>query len=274
MPDTSRSPWWDANRKAWARRAALHVADGTGFYDVAGFLGGGEALYPIEAAEIGNVTGLRIAHLQCHFGLDTLSLARRGADVTGLDFAPEAIGAARDLAARAGLAARFVEADVYEAREVLEGAFDLVYATWGTIVWLPDVRRWARTVASLLGPSGALYFADLHPSALVLDEREGRLQPSYGWRTPADRPDRFVETASYTGDAFSTPVEEFCWIHPLSDIIGGLLDAGMAIEFLHEHERIPSRLFPSMVPGADRMYRLPDGAVPIPLAVSIRATKR
>lgn len=264
--------WRDANRNAWERRTSLHVADQTGFYDVAGFLAGGDALYPIEAAEIGDVSGRRIAHLQSHFGLDTLSLARRGADVTGLDFSPEAIAAARDLAVRAGLAARFVEADVYDARAALGGAFDLVYATWGTIVWLPDVRRWARTVASLLAPGGALYFADTHPSALVLDERDGRLQPSYRWRTPADRPDRYVETTTYTGDALSAPVEEFCWIHPLSDVIGALLEAGLTIGFLHEHERLPSRLYPSMVPDGNRMSRLPDGAVPMPLAVSIRAT--
>lgn len=266
--------WRDANRRAWDRRAAVHAADETGFYDVVGFLAGADTLYPIEAAEIGDVAGLRIAHLQCHFGLDTLSLARRGAEVIGLDFSPEAIGAARALAARAGLAARFVEADVYDARSALDGVFDMVYATWGTLVWLPDVRRWAEGVASLLAPGGCLYWADTHPSALVLDERDGRLEPCFRWRTPADRPDRTVETASYTGDALPAPIEEFCWIHPVSDVVGALLEAGLTLEFLHEHERLPSRLYPSMIPDGNRMYRLPDGAVPMPLALSLRARKR
>jgi SAM-dependent methyltransferase len=262
-----------ANLANWNLRAALHRRDATGTYDVAGFLAGRDTLNPIEAAEIGDVRGRRIAHLQCHFGQDSLSLVRRGAAVVGLDFSPVAIAAARALAAEAGLQATFVEADVHDARERLAGAFDLVYATWGTISWLPDVRRWAAVAASLLGPGGSVYLADTHPSAMVLDEREGRLEPTYGWRTPADRPDRFVETQSYTGDPFPEPSESFNWIHPLSEVVGGLLGAGLRLGFLHEHERLPYRLYPSMVPAGGGLYRLADGTVPFPLSFSLRADR-
>lgn len=265
--------WHEANLSNWNNRAALHVRDATGFYNVEGFLAGRDALYPVEASEIGDVKGKRLLHLQCHFGLDTLSLARRGAVVTGLDFSPVAVEAARDLARKADLQATFVEADVYDARKVIQGEFDMVYSTWGTICWLPDVKRWAKVVADMLAPGGMFYFLDSHPSAQVLDERDGRIEPTYGWRTPVEKPDTFTESASYTGDAHAKPTTMHNWIHPLSNIIGGLIEAGLRLEFLHEHEVLPYKLFPSMMPTGTGMFRLPDEAVPIPLAFSLRAVK-
>jgi SAM-dependent methyltransferase len=267
------APWQQANLSNWNKRAALHIHDATGFYNVDGFLAGEDKLYAIEASEIGDVKGKRLLHLQCHFGLDTLSLARRGAIVTGLDFSPVAIEGARDLAKKANLPATFVEANVYDAREVIEAEFDMVFSTWGTICWLPDVKRWAKVVASMLAPGGTFYFLDSHPSAQVLDQRDGRLEPTYGWRTPMEKPDVFEETQSYTGDIHQEKTVDYNWIHPLSDIIGGLLEAGLRLEALHEHERLPYKLFPMMVPTGDGMFRLPDGTVPIPLAFSLRAVK-
>jgi SAM-dependent methyltransferase len=266
--------WQRANLANWNNRAAAHVRDASGFYDVPGFLAGGDTLHPIEASEIGSVAGRRLLHLQCHFGLDTLSLARRGATVAGLDFSPVAIAAARDLAAKANLQATFVEADVHEARQRVEGLFDLVYVTWGTIIWLPDLRRWGEMIAGMLAPGGLLYLAESHPSALVLDEKDGQIEPSYAWRTPSAVPIIEEETTSYTGDSIAPEAAKtYNWIHPLSDIIGSLLDAGLRLDFLHEHELLPYRLFPSMVPAGHGMFRLPEGAVPIPLSFSLAATK-
>jgi SAM-dependent methyltransferase len=262
-----------ANLASWNSRAELHLRDATGFYGVDAFLAGKSKLNPIEASEIGDVTDKRLLHLQCHFGLDTLTLARLGALVTGLDYSPVAIEGARALAVKTGLPATFVEADVYDARKVIGGSFEMVFSTWGTICWLPDVKRWAKVVADMREPGGVFYFLDTHPSAQVLDEHEGVLKPTYGWRTAADEPDRFEETHSYSGDAHEEKVVNYNWIHPLSDIVGGLVDAGLRLEFLHEHEVLPYRLFPSMVPARDDMFRLPDGAVPIPLAFSLRAVK-
>jgi SAM-dependent methyltransferase len=202
-----------------------------------------------------------------------LSLARRGAVVTGLDFSPVAIAAARDLAAKAHLQADFVEADLYDVRHVIEGAFDMVYSTWGTICWLPDIRRWAQEVAAMLAPGGTFYFADSHPSAQVLDERDGRLEPTYPWRTALETPDVFEESQSYTGDTHDKPVTLYNWIHPVSDILGGLIEAGLNLEFLHEHEVLPYRLYPHMISIGNGLFRLPDGAVPIPLSLSLRMRK-
>jgi len=133
------------NRASWDERAVIHHRDTTGFYAVERFIAGEDILLPIESREIGDVSGMHLLHLQCHIGLDTLCLARRGAIVTGLDFSGVAIAAARDIAERAKLPAYFVEADVYQAPQKLLGAFDGVYVSWGSLNWLPDLDRWAQT---------------------------------------------------------------------------------------------------------------------------------
>ncbi|MGE4253246.1 MAG: class I SAM-dependent methyltransferase, partial [Parvibaculaceae bacterium] len=179
-----RQTYFDANRKSWDERVAIHRRDETGFYEVQRVLDGGDKLNAIEAAEIGDVRGLRIAHLQCHFGLDSICLARRGASVTGLDFSPAAVAEARALARRAGTNAQFVEGNVYDARSLLSGDFDLAYVTWGAINWLPDIAQWAKVVASLLKPSGRLYLAESHPNILPFDWVDGRIAPRFDWRTP------------------------------------------------------------------------------------------
>src|SRR4029453_3411876 len=144
---------------------------------------GGDVLGPIESGEIGDIRGKRLLHLQCHFGLDTLSLARRGAVVTGLDFSAPAIAAARDLAAEAGLAARFVESNVYEAHAAIADRFDIVYVTWGAISWLNDIRRWAAVAAAFLAPGGFLYLAEHHPFPMMLQPDGDRLYCRYPWRS-------------------------------------------------------------------------------------------
>ena len=143
---------FEINRRNWNDRAAIHVKDEAGGYRVAEFLAGADNLNDTEHEEIGDVAGLRIAHLQCHFGIDTLCLARRGASCVGLDFSPVAIAAAREMQAKTGLDASFVEGDVYDARALIDGDFDMVYVTWGAIGWLPDISRWAQVVGSLLKP--------------------------------------------------------------------------------------------------------------------------
>jgi len=146
--------FFEINRRNWEDRVPIHVRDSTGAYQVEAVLAGRDKLHPIEAAEVGDVCGQRLLHLQCHIGLDTLALARRGAEVTGLDFSPGAIGAARNFARRTGITARFVEGNVYDAPKLTPGPFDFVYTTWGTICWLPDVAGWARVVAKVLTPGG------------------------------------------------------------------------------------------------------------------------
>ena len=264
------------NLANWNDRAAIHVKDEAGGYRVKEFLAGEDNLHGIEDREIGDVRGKRIAHLQCHFGIDTLCLARRGATCVGLDFSPVAIAAARDLQKQTGLAASFVEGNVYDARELITGHFDMVYVTWGAIGWLPDIARWARVVSSLLKPGGTLYLLEGHPSLMALNEKTPNLEHGFDWRTPPDAPIVEEEMTTYTGD--TTPVAAATtnsWIHPLSDIINAVIGAGLRLDYLNEHEELAWQFAPIMVAkeGKRRMWVLPEGFKKLPLAFSLHATK-
>ncbi len=151
----------ETNRRHWDEAVAHHVA--SDFYDVASFRAGRSSLLPLERAELGDVRGKTMLHLQCHFGLDTLSWAREGAIVTGVDFSTEAIRTARSLAAELDLDARFIETNVYDLPNVLDGQFDIVFASYGVIAWLPDVETWTRIAASYVAPGGTFYIAEIHP---------------------------------------------------------------------------------------------------------------
>ena len=263
-----------ANRASWDERVPIHRADRTGFYAIDRFLAGEKRLDAVESGALGDLVCKRVLHLQCHFGLDTLILARHGAAVTGLDFSPAAIDEARRLASETGLATEFVCADVYDARTVVTGEFDLVYTTWGTICWLPDVPRWAQVIASLLKPGGFLYFADAHPNMLALEERAGRLVHEYMIDTAPDRPLVFEETQTYTGDA--TPLaatRTYQWIHSVSRVIGALLGAGLAIEEFREYPTLPWPPFPMCVKTEAGGWRLPETIPAFPLSFSLRARK-
>jgi SAM-dependent methyltransferase len=281
------------NRRNWDERAAIHAREALGD-TLARFRAGQDALLAIEAAELGDISGKRVLHLQCHIGRDTLCLARRGAVVTGLDFSPTAIEVARRLSEETGLKATFIEGTVDQTPRLAPGPFDLVFTTWGTLCWLPDMRDWAKVIASVLAPDGELYCADAHPSFVMLEEQTGRLLPTFDFQTPSDRPLEFVdiEPTTYMGDP--TPMTHRAtrvWIHSLSAIFGSLIDAGLAITMFREHEVLPWRRYAaevtvrpgetfalsgdaqSLVPASDRMWRLRDGHPRMPLSFSLRAKK-
>jgi len=174
----------DANRRNWDDRVPIHLA--SDFYDVASFKDGRSTLLPIERAEVGDVSGKTLLHLQCHFGMDTLSWAREGASVTGVDFSGPAVGAARSLASEARIDARFIETDVHKLQDVLSGAFDIVFASYGVLCWLPNLPAWISTAASFLKPGGMLYVIDghLHLFARPRRDRHGRHRRPSGARFP------------------------------------------------------------------------------------------
>jgi SAM-dependent methyltransferase len=242
----------DANRRNWDDRATIHARDTTGDYMLDRFRAGEDGLHTIEAAELGDISGKRVLHLQCHIGRDTLCLVRRGAVATGLDFSGVALDVTRRLSSETGLKADFVQGTVDEAPRLTPGPFDLVFTTWGTICWLPDLTVWARVIASVLAPGGELYFADAHPSFLTLEEHAGRLVPMYDFQTPAHRPLEFSNATTYTGDpTIMTQQSTREWIHSLSAILGALIDAGLTIVMFREHEVLPWRGVSSLVPASD-----------------------
>lgn len=270
---TDFSSFYEANNVNWSERVLIHRNDTTGMYSIEDFLNGGDVLCGIEAAEIGDVSGLSILHLQCHFGMDTLSLARRGATVTGLDFSANAVGEARKLAAHAGLEARFVEGNLYDAPNLIEGQFDRVFVTWGAINWLPDVFRWAEIVAHFLKPGGSLYLAEGHPVAECFDQVGEEIKPAFYWRTPQSEPLSFDEEISYAGTEPIRNTRTYEWIHPISDVLNALIGAGLTIKRFTEHETLPWKLFPMMVPAGDSLFRLPDHIPVFPLSYSLDAAK-
>ncbi len=265
-------PRLEDNLRRWNELVPIHAA--SRFYDVEGFLGGKCALLPIEREELGDVRGKSLVHLQCHFGMDTLSWARRGARVTGVDFSPAAIEEARSLARRADLDARFVVSEVTRASEALSGeTFDVVFTSWGVLGWLPDLAGWARTVAKLLKPGGTFYIAELHPVILLFSARDGALVRGYPYfRADGPITEEVDGTYADRGAAIANR-REHCWIFELGQIVTELLDAGLRIEWLREHDATCCAIVPTLVEGEDRLFRVPAGELSLPLSFSLRATR-
>lgn len=279
----------EANRANWNDRVAIHLASRS--YDVEGFLAGRSSLSEVDLREVGDVQGKTLLHLQCHFGMDTLSWARAGARVTGVDFAPAAIEAAHTLATRAGLEARFLEANVYDAAAALAGErFDVVFTGVGALCWLPDITAWARVAGTLVKPGGFLYVREGHPVLWALDaERtDGALVLAYPYFEMA-QPTGWNDGVTYTDNPAGLAVEHvhsYEWNHGLGEIVTALIDAGMQIDFVHEWDTCDWQALPWMVPVEDasgretaaeyssgRRWRLPDGRERVPLMYSLRAHK-
>lgn len=263
--------YFNTNRLHWDERAAVHPT--TDFYDIAGFIDGKCALNPVEVSEVGDVAGKRLLHLQCHFGLDTLSWARRGAKVTGVDFSERGIEEARQLATRVQLPARFIQSAVYDLPQALDEEFDLVFTSYGALCWLPDIRRWAEIAARYVRPGGFLYVAEIHPMAMVWDdENAAELRPRYPYFY-SKNPLRWEMDGSYAAPdhTFSNKVT-FDWQHTLGDIVSAVIGTGLRLEFLHEFPHCCFRALPQMVQGEDRQWRLP-GEQLLPFTFSLKATK-
>jgi SAM-dependent methyltransferase len=273
---TKGMDWRGINHALWEERVAVHLAPGG--YDLSPLRAGAAPLDAIVDQELGSVDGLRILHLQCHIGRDTLALAQRGADVTGLDFSGAAISAARDLAGELGLSdrVRFVECDLYAAREALpqSGAFDLVFVTWGALGWLPDIVDWARIVAFYLRRGGRLYLAEGHPFAWVFDDQAATNDPAKpGWLAPyfetnAIETEETEDYANRTAKLLHTRV--VTWMHPLAVVISALREAGFALDWLHEHPRVTWQMFRCLVRDPDGLWTWPDRPW-LPLSYSLSA---
>ncbi len=264
----------ESNRRLWQAWADLHV--GSDFYDVEGFLAdpASRPLDPIVLELVGEVAGARLLHMQCHFGMDTLRFALMGAFVTGVDFSENAIGAARELSERSGIPATFVQADVRSLPAVVEDAsFDVVFTSYGTITWLPDLAPWAATIASRLKPGGRFHIVDMHPTLWMFDDEpaEPALGVKYGYF--GGDAIRFEYQGSYAvPDADYTSVEH-SWQHTFEDILGALLGEGLTIESLREYPKLAWQYVPFMVRDAEGFWVLPDGMPQLPLLFSLTARK-
>jgi SAM-dependent methyltransferase len=263
------------NNALWDEWTRIHET--SAFYDLEGFKRGGVRLRPYELDEIGPVDGLELLHLQCHFGIDTLSWARLGARVTGADFSLAGVELARSVAAEIGIdGARFVQSDLYDLPTVLDGTFDLVYTSRGVLGWLPDVRRWAEVIAHFVRPGGRFYITEIHPVAQVFDDDDiepGELRLRYPYWQHVE-PLSFPVIGSYAEPTAEVGVHtEHGWNHGLGEIVMALVDAGLRIDSLREYPFVDWPV-EFLVEAPDGTYRLPAGTPgELPLFFSILATK-
>jgi SAM-dependent methyltransferase len=263
----------ETNRRHWDEVVPIHVR--SDMYDVIGFKAGKSRLKPVEREELGDVRGKSLLHLQCHFGVDTLSWAREGALVTGIDFSEPAIEAARALAAECDIDARFVLSDVYSLPEKLDEQFDIVFTSYGVLFWLPDIERWAQVAAHFVRPGGTLYLVELHPIAGIFDHDTppNELKVCYPY-FPKREPLRFDENGTYADRAATLEHRvTYSWPHPVSEVVTALIDAGLRIEFLHEFPFATEDLLPGMEEVAPDTFRLTKHDGSLPLLYSIKATK-
>jgi len=264
------------NRDVWDAWTRIHVA--SEFYDVASFRSGehGIRLRDYEIEEVGDVAGKSLLHLQCHFGLDTLSWARLGAIVTGADFSEEGIAVARALAAVLAIPATFVVSNLYDLPDALDGNFDIVYTSGGVLGWLPDVAAWARVAAHFVKPGGIFYITEVHPVVQAFENEgvaPGELRLNYPYWSHAE-PMRFEVIGSYADRTAPTEgLVEHGWNHSLGEIVTALVDAGLRLDFLHEFDFVNWPV-DFLVEGPDGRWRLPpETKGQLPLFFSLKATK-
>jgi len=268
--------YYDANKELWDEFARLHYETESEEYSVKSFLVGQTTLKSYELKEMGNVKGKSLLHLQCHFGLDTLSWAREGAIVTGIDISSEGIRLAKLLANQAKLEARFIESNFYELPKLLTEEFDIVYTSIGVLCWLNDLKEWGKIITHFLKPGGFFYIAEIHPFSLVFDNETkdiNDLQVFYNYFHDP-KPMEFLADGSYASHGIKIePKKEYEWAHSMSDIINSLIEAGLRIKFLNEYPFTVWKQFPFAEREPDGIFRLRNQKAEIPLLFTLKAVK-
>lgn len=273
--------YFEANRINWNQRVAIHKD--SSFYDLAGFKKGKNTLTPIELKELGDVAGKTLLHLQCHFGLDTMSWSRLGAKCVGVDLSDEAIKLAKEINEELKLDAKFVCCNVYDLHPQnigfskappLEefgeaGAFDIVFTSYGTIGWLPDLDKWAEIIFNHLKPGGLFYIADFHPVLWMFDDEFKEIKYSYENREVIITENE----GTYTDRTADIKGKEYGWNHSISELLNSLIRAGLKIEMFNEYMYSPYPCFKNVVKGGDGNYRIKGLENKIPMVYSLKALK-
>ena len=266
--------YFKTNLRRWNELVAINA--NSKFYDLNGFKSGISSLFPIESEEIGSVDGKTLLHLQCHFGMDTLSLARLGANVTGVDFSDKAIKFARQLSEELNIPATFIHSNIYDIPDVLNEKFDIVFTSNGVIGWLPDLYKWAEIIDYCLKPGGTFYIIENHPFGNLIDEKyDGAFQVGYDYFNEG-KPYHFDEDEG----AYADPniklqnFETYDWFHPMGDIINSLLKVGLELEFLHEFPFSFFQIHPDMKQRDDKYWEFQTLKYSVPMIFSIKSHKR
>lgn len=245
----------EINRNSWNARTDIHV--GSAFYNVEAFLAGKSSLTEIELDLLRDVKGKSILHLQCHFGMDTISLARMGARVTGADLSDNAIKKANELAEKTGADTRFICCDLYDLPQHLNEQFDIVFTSYGTIGWLPDINQWAAIIAKYLKPGGQFVFVEFHPVVWMFDEDFTKIAYNYFKADPIVE----TETGSYADRSAPVAIESVSWNHALGEVLAALIHNGITITSFEEFNYSPFNCFRhtnEFEPGKFRIAHLED----------------
>ncbi|MEN8209501.1 MAG: class I SAM-dependent methyltransferase [Candidatus Fermentibacteria bacterium] len=257
----------EGNRVHWDELAGVHAES----YDYRELVRGGHVMDHIQTGEVGEVRNSSLLHLQCHIGTDTLSWARLGAYVTGVDISPLSLRVAQRLAKKAGLNARFIESSVYDLPDRLDETFDIVYTSIGVLCWLSDLKSWAEIIRRYLKPGGFFYMMESHPFLWVFDNESDGLvvrDPYFHGEAPCKWP---ADYPDYSDSDYIVKSPSWEWQWTMGEILNALIESGLKIDFLHEHSVIPWKALPSMIKGDNGFWRLPEEMDKLPLMFSLKA---
>ena len=262
----------DVNLKRWNELVDINAK--SKLYDLEGFRSGKTSLLSIELEEIGDVKGKTLLHLQCHFGMDTLSWARLGADVTGVDFSDKAIMLAKSLSEELALPATFIESNIYNIPQIIDKKFDIVFTSYGVLCWLPDLAKWAQVISYCLNPRGMFYIIDSHPFGFLLDEKQEPFNLGYNYFTNGE-PIYWNEGPAYSDpDAKLKNQASYEWFHTMGDIINALINAKLELDFLHEFSFCYFKIHPDMSLREDGYWEFQNLEFSVPMMFSIKAYKK
>ncbi len=264
----SENNYIEINRQSWNNRTDAHMK--SEFYDLDGFLNGNTSLNDIELDLLGNIKGKTILHLQCHFGQDTISLSRLGAVVTGIDLSDKAIDSAKQIAKDTNSSARFICCDIYDLSNHLDEKFDIVFTSYGTIGWLPDLDKWAKIISQFLKPNGQFVFVEFHPVIWMFDDDFEKIGYRY-FNSGAILETKNGTYADKKADITQTSVS---WNHGLSEVINNLISNGLEINSLDEFDYSPYNCFNKTIEIEPKKYRIEHLDDKIPMVYSIVAKKK
>jgi ubiquinone/menaquinone biosynthesis C-methylase UbiE len=258
----------EINKNSWNERATVHYD--SKFYDVKSFIKGRTSLNEIELSILGDLKGKKILHLQCHFGQDTISLNRMGAEVVGVDFSDVAINQAENLAKETNSTAQFICSDIYSLPEILNEKFDMVFTSYGTIGWLPDIDKWAKVVTHFLKPGGQFVFAEFHPVVWMFDDNFKEIKYKYFNADPIID----LSEGTYTDGAEDVNLDYISWNHGIGDVVTSLISNGMEINGLKEFDYSPYNCFSGTEELTPGKFNIKVLGSKIPMVYSILATMK
>tara|TARA_R110002033_G_scaffold44644_4_gene87617 strand:- start:1443 stop:2243 length:801 start_codon:yes stop_codon:yes gene_type:complete len=260
--------YFEVNRATWNKKVAIHSQ--SEMYDLDAFKKGKSSLMPYELKALGNVKDKFLLHLQCHFGQDTLSWSRMGAKCVGVDLSDEGVKLAKQLNTELGLNAEFVCCNVLDTSEHVTETFDIVFTSYGTIGWLPDLKPWAKMIAERLKVGGIFYIVEFHPIAWMFDYTDGKSEMKYHYSQDDVIYDEYEGT--YANQDSKMISKEYGWNHGLSEVVNSLIEAGLTIDCLNEYDESPYDVFPDLVKTDSEMYKIKDQK--FPMIFELKATKK